>query len=484
MTRRFDPQSWPLTVKVPLLVAGLMVAVAMTISQIVLARLTETQESNLRQLTATYLDGLFTAVMPHVLRQDAWEVFDLLDRTRHQYTDVKATQTVVTQANGTVLAASDPKTYPIGTPFKTPVGEAGMQGRVPVIDEEKGIAWATKELRQDDRVLGAIHAAIDIRPMFATRRSVMFSLIVGNVLLTLLFAGGGYVAVRRMVDPIRLVGEYVEHIRDGNTSPYPQGDVFGRHTEFGTLFRRLNQLSNAIAERESLATKLAEEEKLALIGKLTSAVAHEVNNPLGGMSNAIDTLRQHGDNPDVRETSLSLLERGLNGIAGVVRAALVTYRGRDGTEELSWSDVEDLRHLIKHIVKQRAIRLDWHNRLPETVEIEASAVRQVLLNLLLNACKATPSGGRVRFETWYDDKGFSARVEDDGPGLPDAVVQQFEKPDISELAELGGGLGVWTVATLVRRMEGRVAAVPSDGGGTRISVTIPEDGKDLTHAVA
>ena len=76
--RRLDPRSWPLRVKVPLLVAALMVVVGTVASQIVLLRLAATQETYLRQLSSAYLDGLSTALVPHVARRDAWETFDVL----------------------------------------------------------------------------------------------------------------------------------------------------------------------------------------------------------------------------------------------------------------------------------------------------------------------------------------------------------------------------------------------------------------------
>ena len=74
------PTRWPLTAKVPLLVVALMIGVAVVIGKVVLDRLASDQESNLRLLTNAYLDGLSTAVLPHVARRDVWETFDTLDR--------------------------------------------------------------------------------------------------------------------------------------------------------------------------------------------------------------------------------------------------------------------------------------------------------------------------------------------------------------------------------------------------------------------
>ena len=79
-TRLWHIAAWPLVVKVPVLVAGLMVTVAVATSQVVLWRFAQDQKSNLELLTGAYLDGLSAAVLPALVRRDARGVFDALDR--------------------------------------------------------------------------------------------------------------------------------------------------------------------------------------------------------------------------------------------------------------------------------------------------------------------------------------------------------------------------------------------------------------------
>ncbi|MFM9843773.1 MAG: hypothetical protein ACKVOI_12455 [Dongiaceae bacterium] len=76
MLNRCRPSTWPLQLKVPMLVAGLMVAISVAMSNIVLQRLVRDQETHLQELTDSYLDGLSTAVLPYLIRRDIWETFD------------------------------------------------------------------------------------------------------------------------------------------------------------------------------------------------------------------------------------------------------------------------------------------------------------------------------------------------------------------------------------------------------------------------
>lgn len=122
MRRFLDITAWPLTVKVPLLVAGLMVAIAVVISQIVLSRLAKDQETNLGLLTNAYLDGLSAAVLPAVIRTDPWEAFDALDRARGRYSGVEARYTIVELPGGirSRRIRSDPLPGQEGSARRTP----------------------------------------------------------------------------------------------------------------------------------------------------------------------------------------------------------------------------------------------------------------------------------------------------------------------------------------------------------------------------
>jgi len=476
--------SWPLTLKVPLLVAALVVAVAAVISQVVLSRLAQDQEANLRLLTNAYLDGISAAALPAVGRADVWEAFDALDRARSQYAGVEARYAIIALPNSTVLAASDPLRFPVQSTIPSDLQQHFPAADGLAIDSELGRAWLSRTLRQGDSSVGRILAEIDIADLLRVRHQVLMTLILVNGALAVAFALIGYFALKRMVQPLGVLTRYVENVRDGRVEAIP--DQHGRRlsSEFKHLFDRFNSMARALNERETLASHLAEQERYAMLGKLASGMAHEVNNPLGGMLNAIDTIQAHGDDPAVLQKSLEFLKRGLAGIRNVVRAALVTHKGGSNASVLTPGDLDDLPFLVQHETGVRHLTLDWRNRIVEPVAIEGPAVRQIALNLLLNACTASPLRGRVFAEAASDDRALRIVVADEGQGLPAELARMLEEPAAIVAPPEGmSGLGLWTCVRLVKRLGGNIRVI-RPATGTEIVVTIPFATEERLHAVA
>ena len=475
----------PVTVKVPLMVALLMVVVSVILSNQVLIRLSATQERHLEELTGAYLDGLSAAVVPHVLREDIWEIFDQLDRTRHAYVGVSAVNTIVAELDGTILSASDPHLFPTQSAVPEAIKDRLSGDSSLALDEDSGRAFVRRALSYQDLPVGWIYSEIDIRDLLAERREVLAALVFTNVILALFLAGAGYLVVRRMIRPVAILADHLDRGRGGSMEPIPEAKFGRRHSEFDRLFRRYNALVQAVNEREELAARLADQERMASLGKLASGMAHEINNPLGGMFNAIDTLEHHGDDPAVRRSSLDLLKRGLLGIRDVVRAALVTYKSGASRQPLQPSELDDLRFLVRPEVVRRQLTLMWNTELPGFVPLPAGPVRQSVLNLLLNACAASPLGGRVDFTAGIRENTLIIRVSDQGPGMPAAVAAILESDGRAEPPPgEGTGLGAWMVSRLVRELDGRVRVSLRPEGGTAVEIAIPVNEEGAIRHVA
>src|SRR6202022_3809589 len=172
MPRLLRIAAWPLVVKVPVLVTGLMVTVAFTISQVVLWRLSQDQTSHLRVATSAYLDGLSAAILPAIVRDDLWEVFDALDRGRRRYAGVEPLFVIVVLPNGTVLAASDPLRFPAQSAGPDELRRLFVMDVDLLIDPAAGRAWLARTLYSEKYSVGRLFAEIDIAELLRLRHEI------------------------------------------------------------------------------------------------------------------------------------------------------------------------------------------------------------------------------------------------------------------------------------------------------------------------
>ncbi len=472
LVRRF--RSIPITFRVPLLVAVLMVIISAAISERVLNRLSQTQQAYLYGLAETYLDGLSSAVIPAVMREDVWEVYDALDRSRLSHQSLAPVEAIVTNPAGQVIAASDPGR--MATYSQLPPSYLQRYGSQPVtIDETTMTGFARRDLVYQGQAVGSIHATFDVTHLFAERREILATLLVTNGLLAVLFAFGGFILVRRMIGPMRILENHMRAAAQGGAELIPTHEIPQGDTDVARLFRGFNVLVDAERERAKFAMQLAEEEKLSSLGRLASGMAHEINNPLGGLFNALDTLKAHGDTRGVRDTSISLIERGLGGIRDVVEAALATYRPERSKRPLMAHDFEDVRLLLKPELVRKRLQLEWDVVLDEGHELSlhGGPIRQAVLNLLLNAVGATPEAGVVSLRVRRMRDFLTIEIGDQGPGLPDELAGILTDADPGPAIRLGHGLGLWMIRRVIDDLGGTAAISARPESGTLVTLHIP-----------
>jgi two-component system, OmpR family, sensor kinase len=464
----------PITARVPLIVTLFMIAVSTFASERVLSRLIDTQTRQIEALADTHLNGLALALVDAIVREDVWQVFDVLDRSRHRSGEIQPIETVVADADGFVIASSDPTT--VASQVKVPRRyiEALPSDRTMAVAANAERAYVRREVLYENLRIGSIYAALDIAPLLVERRSVLWTLILTNMMLTLLLAGAAWLIVARMMHPVRLLTSHLERSHAGHVEPIPELAVESAAGDYKRPFAAFNKLAAAVAEREALHVRLAEEERLASLGRLASGMAHEINNPLGGLFNAIDTLKRHGGDASVRQNTIDLIDRGLKGIRDVVRAALMSYRAEREDRPLHREDIEDLRLLIAPEAHRRGVFLRWYSELAGTAPHNATTVRQILLNLVLNACEATPNDGWVAVSVIERHDGIVLQVDDEGPGIPpSARAMLMEQGSRPAPIGRGTGLGLWMTNRLIRELAGTSSVEARPQGGTRVTVTIP-----------
>ena len=473
MLRNLVPRRWPIAIKVPVLVALLMLCVSIVITNAVLSRLKALQQRQLATLSTTYLEGLAASLTPYVLREDVWEAFDAIDRRTSLGGGFGRANVVVLDSRGQTLASSDPSTIPLGSDQPSLSKRFAANENLQV-DEDRGRAYARKVLAHQGRTIGQLFADFDISHLLQERRDVLLTLIATNTAIALMLAALGYWTTRRMLAPLGVLSSHLDQGAKGPVNPVLPASLPSPDSEIGRLFQRYNALAEALNEREAMAKQLAAEEKLASLGRLASGVAHEINNPLGGMLNAVDTLKRHGERPSVRLQSLDLIERGLRGIRDVVRTILATYRTDHQPRNLTAADLNDMRLLLAPEAARRNLRIAWSNAVSGEIGLPATQVRQILLNLGLNAITASPDGGTVDVRVHGGAGTLILDVADQGPGLPQhaQAILDGSRPDTPSFSE-GSGLGLWLIRRMVFDLGGHIRFRTASGHGTEISVSLP-----------
>lgn len=443
----------PLSLKVPLIAAGMMILVGVVASQQVMASLGAVQEERLRELARLHVDGLTIALGPAVLRRDVWEVYDTLDRATQAMAGQRLVLTVVADEAGQVIAASDPARAPVDSDLASLLEGAQAVDDIRLTEAEPHVR-VLSDLAFQGRTVGKILSELNVADLVAERQRVRIWLLAGNAVATLILALGGYLAMRRMLRPVSDLAAHMARA-DGAPEPIPAHLIPKGDTELGRLFLTFNTMTGAAAAKAEAERRLAERERFVSLGRLSSSLAHEINNPLGGLLNAADTIRAYADRPDVVRDSAELLDRGLRHLRDVARATLEQNRLDRTGMPLKPEDFDDLKLLFAPETSRLGQSLDWKIDASKQVmaALPAAPVRQIALNLLLNASIAAGEGGTVGCVVTEHPDGLSLSIWDTGGGLPPEAKARLLSDDA---IMPGGGVGLRLVRDLVRGLEGRL----------------------------
>ena len=318
-----------------------------------------------------------------------------------------------------------------------------------------------------DDHLFALSALFDARDAATTNKTTIEIAVVVNVLLVLVSIIITFLVARRVAYSLRAFSRRLSAEHEDAAMP-------ASGSELATLEGALVAREHDEAQRSKALELMAQSERDALLGRVAAVIAHEVRNPLAGILGALSTLRRFGDDKTVREETLGIVESGLNSLRRIADVTLATYRRRGEQKMIHAPDIEDLELLIAPEARKKGLRLNWRLDQVNGFVTDADAIRQITVNLLLNACKASPEHGTIDIALTVSGNEARLSVSDHGPGLPSSVLEYLRAGPTSEVLPSSRELGVSVICAMVEDIGASLSVDSRPDEGTTITVIIPQ----------
>jgi two-component system NtrC family sensor kinase len=288
-----------------------------------------------------------------------------------------------------------------------------------------------------------------------------------------------FLASRVLTDPIEHMIAVIRKVKGGRLDE--RMDVRS-HDELGELAATFNRMVGIIKRNKEMESTLAQQEKMASLGVLSSGVAHEINNPLGVILGYAGYLEGKMDPADPNFRYIQDIRKESKRCKGIVQDLLSYARTpKPALEET------DLNALLEQIADFAANHMDLpHVSVARVLDpdlprvfVDPDQIRQVAINLILNAGAAMESGGKVTVKTARAEGGFVGIVfRDEGAGIAPENLDKIFEPFFTTKAR-GTGLGLAITRRIVEQHHGTITVESEVGKGTTVTVRLPIEPEEV-----
>ncbi|MFP4670945.1 MAG: DUF3365 domain-containing protein [Desulfohalobiaceae bacterium] len=234
-----------------------------------------------------------------------------------------------------------------------------------------------------------------------------------------------------------------------------------------------------VSEQKKVEKKIQHTEKLVALGQLASGVAHEINNPLGIILCYVDLLKRQLQDLPQGQQDLEVIEKQAINCKNIVMDLLQFSRGQESVKEPVQMEriIQEVVQMLRHQLKKNHIQLelDLDQDLPQ-LKLNADKIKQVLVNLLLNAQQAVGSQGLIQISSGLESGQDRVWISiwDNGPGVEQGIQGKIFDPFFStKRTGEGTGLGLAVSYGIVQDHGGEIALESEKGAWTRFTVYLP-----------
>jgi signal transduction histidine kinase len=357
-----------------------------------------------------------------------------------------------------------------------------IRANVERLDREEDIAFGigSELIRQIDEMIALTTSKLEKRTQatlekITETKIILYFFLVFGPLFTIVLS---YFLISSFTKPIKKLTNATRRLREGDLDYR----IEGLKDEFGEVALSFNEMAGALKEH---FTKIQRVEQGMVLGELAAGLAHEIKNPLTGVKGAIELISQEESiAQEDREMLLKAIEdimrieALMRDLMNFAKPPKPQYATADINNILSTTVKFAMKHPSFSPKNGNTITLENHldENLPKT-KADPQQLRQVFLNLLLNAAEEMPKGGRLTLETSYDapSAAIQVRISDTGKGIPENFQEKIFQPFFTTKAK-GTGLGLAIIRRLVEQHEGQISVSNNVSGGATFTIKLPANG--------
>lgn len=414
---------------------------------------------------------------PLLAADDTWRIFTLLKSTAALLPgiDQNYARAAVLDAEGRIVAASDPVQLETGRQILAELGKSReLNQRLTLVAADKAITLIDPFSSEDGQILGFSYVQIDGPAFSPNWIAIIKPASLGALLAVAFLAPIGWLVGVRMARPVARVAACIGQIGHTKTSTLLSQLPVNGDPELNQIGSAIRQLLSEMDVRRQAQHRALSAQRMAAVGRITAAVAHEINNPLGGLLTTVQTLRLHGDSEATRLQSIDLIERGLQQIRTTVAALLPQARVED--RALDIHDLDDVIALVQPYATRFGVVINVRSELSSALRVPSASVRQAMLNLMLNAIKAAGEQGWVNALLESSASTVRFCVGNSGHRLSPEDLEQ------SIAAESGNdprGFGLWVCREIASEFAGRFEVLDPTTETTSLIFWIPNREPDV-----
>lgn len=301
------------------------------------------------------------------------------------------------------------------------------------------------------------------------RRLIFFLFIVTGFGITL----GTYIS-KKIINPLVLLNQTVKRVSQGELGAKVEIIGYGEIKELSLAFNEMStKIKELVHSIKNAQENLIRAEKFYALGEFSAAIAHEIKNPLTSIKMLMQTVKEEGTS--LNPTDINIIEGEINRIDKIVKDFLAFARPiKSELSPVSINEiVKEIVLLSKPKIEQAQLNLiEQYDDKQPVVKACSDSLKQVFLNIILNAIQAMNPEGTLVVETFSDSNTVTINIQDTGCGIPEEYMDRIFDPFFTTKNE-GTGMGLAIVKNIIIEHGGEIRVTSKIGNGTIVSVILP-----------